>query len=318
MHKSPNPQIRHVRYIDPSVPYHVVTKTLRGQFILAPKKGVRELCAGVLAKAQLNWPSIKLYGYAFMSNHIHLMLQGPPSDFSAFMGFLKRELSRRLGQKYRLPGTLWHQRYAMSALPTHQSQLKCLEYILSQGVKEGLVARPIDWPGLHCAKTLLSNTPDTGQWFRASEYHQAKARNELRNNPKKLSKRPFYKRLTIRLSVLPALEGYQIDERTKQLQAIDFNIIKNAERVRKNNSSKVAGIKKVVQISIYSTKLPPKPPWWTKRRRQITAWAKRIAPETKRYVKRYFAMQKTYRYRPSIKFETRYMQRMWLPAIIVT
>ena len=82
-------QVRHARYIDPSVPYHVVTKTLRGQFILAPKKGIRELCAGVLAKAQLNWPCIKLYGYAFMSNHIHLMLQGPPSDFSAFMGFLK-------------------------------------------------------------------------------------------------------------------------------------------------------------------------------------------------------------------------------------
>ena len=56
MHISTSQQIRHARYIDPSVPYHVVTKTLRGQFILAPKKGIRELCAGVLAKAQLNWP----------------------------------------------------------------------------------------------------------------------------------------------------------------------------------------------------------------------------------------------------------------------
>ncbi len=41
MKPSSSQQIRHARYIDPSVPYHVVTKTLRGQFILAPKKGIQ-------------------------------------------------------------------------------------------------------------------------------------------------------------------------------------------------------------------------------------------------------------------------------------
>jgi len=318
MHTSQSPQLRHARYIDPSVPYHVVTKTLRGQFILTPKKGIRELCAGVLAKAQLNWPSIKLYGYAFMSNHIHLMLQGPASDFSAFMGFLKRELSRRLGQKYRLPGTLWHQRYAMSALPTHESQLKCLRYILSQGVKEGLVARPIDWPGLHCAKALLGNCPEIGEWFQAADYHQAKARNALRRIPKKISRSAFYQRLRVHLAVLPALEDYTSHEQLKKLQAINHDIIKSSEVIRKNDNIKVAGIQKVVQTSIYAANLPPPPPWWTKRRRQITAWAKRLAPETKRYLKRYFRTQKAYRLKPPLKFEPSQLRGMWLPAVIVT
>ena len=317
MHTSISRQIRHARYIDPSVPYHVVTKTLRGQFILAPKKGIRELCAGILAKAQLNWPSIKLYGYAFMSNHIHLMLQGPPSDFSAFMGFLKRELSRRLGQRYKLPGALWHQRYAMSALPTHESQLKCLRYILSQGVKEGLVARPIDWPGLHCAKALLSNSPETGQWFQAADYHQAKARNALRRNPKKISRRTFYQRLTVHLAVLPALEGYTSHEQNKKFEAINNDVIKSYEVIRKNDNIKVAGIKKVAQTSIYAANLPLPPPWWTKRRRQVTAWAKRVAPETKRYLKRYFRMQEAYRSKPLSKFKPSQLRGMWLPAVIV-
>ena len=317
MHTSQSPQLRHARYIDPSVPYHVVTKTLRGQFILAPKKGIRELCAGVLAKAQLNWPSIKLYGYAFMSNHIHLMLQGPPSDFSAFMGFLKRELSRRLGQKYRLPGTLWHQRYAMSALPTHESQLKCLRYILSQGVKEGLVARPIDWPGLHCAKALLSNCPEIGEWFQASQYHQAKARNAVRRIPKKISRSTFYQRLRVQLSVLPALEEATSHEQFKTLHAINNDIIESAEVTRKHNNTKVAGIKKVAQTSIYAANLPLPPPWWTKRRRQITAWAKRLASETKRYIKRYFTIQNAYHHRPLIKIETSQLRGMWFPSINV-
>ena len=318
MHSSQGPQLRHARYIDPSVPYHVVTKTLRGQFILAPKKGIRELCAGVLAKAQLNWPSIKLYGYAFMSNHIHLMLQGPPSDFSAFMGFLKRELSRRLGQKYRLPGTLWHQRYAMSALPTHESQLKCLKYVLAQGVKEGLVARPIDWPGLHCAKVLLGDFIEIGVWFQASDYHQAKARNALRRTPKKISRSAFYQRLRVHLSMLPALEDFTSDGQSKKLQAINHDIIRSGEVNRKSGNIKVAGIKKVVGISIYAANLPLPPPWWTKRRRQITAWAKRVAPETKRYLRRYFRMQEAYRFKPQIKFEQYQLQGMWLPAVIVT
>jgi len=318
MHISTSQQLRHARYIDPSVPYHVVTKTLRGQFILAPKKGIRELCAGVLAKAQLNWPSVKLYGYAFMSNHIHLMLQGPPSDFSAFIGFLKRELSRRLGQRYRLPGTLWHQRYAMSALPTHESQLKCLRYILSQGVKEGLVARPIDWPGLHCAKRLLSNRPEIGQWFQAADYHQAKARNALRRMPKKISKRIFYQRLKVHLSVLPALKGCTRHERNKKLQQINSDVIKSGEVSRKQDNIKVAGIKKVTQASIYAANLPLPPPWWTKRRRQITAWAKRVAPETRRYLKRYFRMQEAYRSKPPFKFKPSQLRGMWLPAVIVT
>ena len=318
MHTSQSPQLRHARYIDPSVPYHVVTKTLRGQFILTPKKGIRELCAGVLAKAQLNWPSIRLYGYAFMSNHIHLMLQGPPSDFSAFMGFLKRELSRRLGQKYRLPGTLWHQRYAMSALPTHESQLKCLRYILSQGVKEGLVARPIDWPGLHCAKALLNNSSEIGEWFQASQYHQAKARNALRRTPKKISRRSFYQRLRVHLAILPALEDYTNHEQLKKLHAINNDIIKSAEVTRKHDNTKLAGIKKVIRTSIYAANLPLPPPWWIKRRRQITAWAKRVAPETKHYLKRYFRMQEAYRSKPPFKFRPSQLRGMWLPAVIVT
>ena len=119
------------------------------------------------------------------------MLQGLPLDFSALMGFLKFELSRRIGQEYRLPGTLWHQRYAVTALPTHESQLTCLWYLIMQGVKEGLVAPAIDWAGLHCTKALLSNNTEIGGWFQASEYHQAKARNALRKPKRKYQKSPF-------------------------------------------------------------------------------------------------------------------------------
>ena len=98
-------QITHARYIQSGMIYHIISKTLRGQFLLAPKKGVSALCGGVVAMARQNWPEVKLYGFAFMSNHIHLMVSGCGNDVSGFVGFIKREISRRLGQHYKLPGT---------------------------------------------------------------------------------------------------------------------------------------------------------------------------------------------------------------------
>ena len=63
----------------------------------------------------------------------------------SFVGFIKKEISRRLGVRYRLPGTFWQSRFAATALPTAESQLSCLKYLLSQGVKEDLVERPEHW-----------------------------------------------------------------------------------------------------------------------------------------------------------------------------
>ena len=84
--------------------------------------------------ARQNWPEVKLYGFAFMSNHIHLMVSGLGNEVSSFVGFIKREISRRLGQRYKLPGTFWHQRFVATALPTEESQVKCLDLIKQECV----------------------------------------------------------------------------------------------------------------------------------------------------------------------------------------
>ena len=163
----------------------------------------------------------------------------------------------------------------------------------------------------------MNNSSEIGEWFQAADYHQAKARNALRRMPKKISKRTFYQRLRVHLAILPALEDYTSHDQLKKLQAINNDIIKSADMTRKHDNTKLAGVKKVVQTSIYAVSLPLSPPWWTKRRRQITAWAKRLAPETKRFLKRYFRMQEAYRFKPPIKFEPYQLQGMWLPSIIV-
>src|SRR2546428_76474 len=89
----------HARFHDPHVVYHVISRTFQGALLLTPGPELNDLIAGVLARAQELYTSVRLFAYAFMSNHFHLMLQGPPAQIPAFVGFLKGEVSRRWGPR---------------------------------------------------------------------------------------------------------------------------------------------------------------------------------------------------------------------------
>jgi len=274
--------------------YHIISKTLRGQFLLAPKNGVSALCGGVVAMARQNWPEVKLYGFAFMSNHIHLMVSGRGYEVSSFVGFIKREISRRLGQRYRLPGTFWHQRFVATALPTEESQVKCLKYILSQGVKEDLVERPEHWPGLHCAKHLMTGSQIKAEWFHATAYHRAKMNQTQLLRKKRLNKSDFVERVELTVDPLPNWSHLSAAKRRGTVAVLVEEIVSQEARRRLRESKRIVGRKavKAMGINIYTE--PLLPPWWRERRRQLTAWAKRYHEATRAYVGEYWCFQNAY------------------------
>ena len=288
-------QITHARYLQPGMVYHIISKTLRGQFLLAPKKGVSSLCGGVVAMARQNWPEVKLYGFAFMSNHIHLMVSGYGHDVSGFVGFIKREISRRLGQRYKLPGTFWHGRFVATALPTEESQVKCLKYILSQGVKEDLVERPEHWPGLHCAKYLITGSRIKAEWLDATSYHRAKTIQSRLARKKRLNKSDFIQCLDLTVDALPCWEHLSVDARKTHVSALVSEIVAEEAERRKREGKTVVGRKAVRSISIVVCTKPLLPPWWRERRRQLTAWAKRYHECTRAYLSEYWCFQRSYR-----------------------
>ena len=290
-------QRRHVRFHQSGLSYHIISKTNNGAFFLAPKRGVRELCAGVLAKGQQKYPHLKLYGFAFMSNHIHLMVSGSSFDIPEFMGFIKREISRRIGIKYDLKGPKWQKRYTSTALPTVESQEECLRYILSQGVKENLVANPCHWPGLHCAKALLHRETTVGDWFNSTAYKIAKRNHERAKakDGRRVRKSDFHESLPVKLSPISAWRSKSPDARQKRISAMIDDLCKRAAKKRKLTGTKILGVKKVIQSPISQRVTPPQPPWWQERRRQITAWAKLSDKLTQKYLQVYWEFQKAFR-----------------------
>ena len=308
---------RHARVHFDGVPYHIISKTLRGEFLLVPKKHTASLTAGVVAKAQANWPGVRLYGYAFMSNHFHLMVSGESAEISAFVGFIKREISRRLGQKYNLSGALWHSRFLSTALPTPESQEQCLAYILSQGVKENLVEHPSQWPGLHCAKALLNGAVDEGGWFNGTGYGEAKRNQERSVRRGAVRKSEFYQTLLIELTPIGAWSHFDKPTQQQRAEELVGEIVAEAAAKRKEEGIGVVGRKKVIRMSISKRVPPPTPPWWQERRRQITAWAKMSDALTQEYLRLYWGFQEAFRAASDcLKAleEPSFPEGCWLPA----
>jgi REP element-mobilizing transposase RayT len=245
--------------------------------------------------ARKNWPEVKLYGFAFMSNHIHLMVSGRGNEVSSFVGFIKREISRRLGQRYKLPGTFWHQRFVATALPTKESQVKCLKYILSQGAKEDLVERPEHWPGLHCAKHLITGARIGAEWLDATSYHRAKTIQSRLTRKKRLNKSDFIQRLDLTVDALPCLQHLGVDMRRTYVSALVAEIVAVEAERRKREAKTVVGRKAVRRMSIVVCMKPVLPPWWKERSRQLTAWAKRYHECTRAYLFEYWCFQRGYR-----------------------
>lgn len=80
---------------------------------------------------------------------------------------------------YQWKEKFWGRRYQGIIVSNEaESQIDRLAYILSHGVKEGLVERPQDWPGAHSVNALLTGEPLEGLWFDRTKEYAARRRGE--------------------------------------------------------------------------------------------------------------------------------------------
>ena len=74
---------------------------------------------------------------------------------------------------------MWSRRYESILVSAEEAaQVERLKYHLAHGVKEGLVGRVTEWPGVHFAKAVLEGKPLKGLWFSRTQEYSARNRGE--------------------------------------------------------------------------------------------------------------------------------------------
>ena len=285
--------VRHARFIAPDVPLHVVSRVFQGRHLLRPCEELNSIIAGVMGRAQDLYVEVRLFAVAFLSNHVHFMLQGPPDQVPSFIGFIKREISRRWGRNPRVGwrGTMWHE-CRSAALPTAESQLSCFKYVLSQGTKEGLVARPQDWPGVHCANALMTGQPMSGRWFDGTRYSRRVDAERRRQQPRRVERRDYFSDESVSFAPIPAWEALSDEARRGRTQELVAAI--EAESAQARSGRRVLGPRRVKRVSLERRTAVPTQPWLDRGRRMI-CWGSPKAPEAAAYLARYWEFQTAFR-----------------------
>jgi len=171
---------RKLRYIpDGGALVEVTCRTLHGRLLLRPSPELNDIAAGILGRAQRLYP-VDLVAFQPLSNHYHLIAWVKDAKrLARFAGYFNSNLAREVARLTGWTGKIWERRYqAIVISDEEEAQVARLRYTLSHGVKENLVARLREWPGLHCVRQIVDGEPLVGHWIDRTQAYLARRKGE--------------------------------------------------------------------------------------------------------------------------------------------
>lgn len=166
---------RPLRWIPPEEVVEITCRTIQGRALLRPGPEANRRIVGVLGRAQRRTGMV-IHAITVLSNHYHLLASPRDADqLARFMGFVQANLSKELGALHGWEGPLWARRYrSIPVAADEESQVARLRYVLSNSVKENLVERCRDWPGVHSTGALVDGDELEGVWYDRSGFYEAR------------------------------------------------------------------------------------------------------------------------------------------------
>jgi REP element-mobilizing transposase RayT len=231
----------------------VSCRTLQARFLLKPSRRLREIFLGVLARAQTLYP-VKIHAVVCLSTHYHLLVTPKDTqELARFMDFFQGNLARKAGRLHRWWGKFWARRYDMIPVSDEpEAQVRRLRYILENGCKENLVARPGDWPGPNCVEALVRGTPLTGIW------HDRTSESEARRRGKKVRFQDHRTEEVVVLNPLPCWRHLPQDEIQERVSHMVQEIEDETAERHRRNGSRPLGRKAVQQVHPHDAPDSPK------------------------------------------------------------
>jgi hypothetical protein len=286
-------RIRHARYFENNVLYHVVFRTIQGFFLLNPDSGrrLRRVVAGILSRARKAFAGVRNHGTSILSNHGHLALSGNHQQLAAYVGFVKRELSRRWGPVVGWRG-IFEDGYQATAIITPEAQRRCLKYIMAQSAKENITSRPEEWPGFHCAASLVSGEPIDGEWFNGTRYGKELHRAKRTKDAPIVRKEDYIEACSFTFDPLTSLAHLSPEDYRGEMKMLVEEVV--AEAKEQWGGKPPLGVEAVLATDPMTRSEIPPPPWFEQRRRLIV-WDAQLHPDVIAYRERYWEFQERFR-----------------------
>ncbi len=234
---------RKLRHIPaPSTLVSITCRTVQGRFLFKPGPGFNLLFLGILGRVQRQHHLI-LNAVSVLSNHLHI-LAVPESarQLASFMRDFKSKLAREVNRLTGWSGPVFERRYEMTVVTDEdRAQIERLSYVLAQSVKENLVERVREWPGVHSAAALIDGTPLTGTWFdRTREY-------AARNQRQEITPRQFAEEESVILSPIPCWAHLPPEVYRERIADLVEEIESEAAHSRSRKGISVLGVDAILE-----------------------------------------------------------------------
>ncbi len=213
-----------LRRCDPQSIFLVTVRCFQGRLLVRPSAETNSILGGVLSRA-VRRAGVELFAFSFASNHVHLLVRAPQGNLPEFMQYFLTNVSKKVGRLVGWRGSFWERRYSAEPILDEDALLERVQYVLSHGVKEGLVRSVREWPGLNSLPEMLGERARTFCWFNWTKRWVVR-------NGRGIAEpfdRKFAEQETLAVAPLP-LEQFALRSRWKRLLHRALNAIESQGR----------------------------------------------------------------------------------------
>ena len=149
---------RRARFLEDHAYYHVLSRSTNQTWIFRDPADFGK-CRALLLEAKRMFP-IKLFHYAIMSTHFHLVIQVEQKEWLArHLAHVKWGYTYWMRQKYRWRGPLWRERFKSLPIRNEEYLTACGRYVELNPVHAGICTDPAAYPYSSASK-YVRGTPD--------------------------------------------------------------------------------------------------------------------------------------------------------------
>lgn len=148
---------RPLRIHAPGLLYHILSRGNQRQDVFLDDQDFRAYLHRV-EETHARLP-FRLYAYALMSNHLHLLVEVGSTPISKIMQTLQQRYTQHFNKKHKKIGHVFHGRFKAIICQRDDYLLELVRYIHLNPVRAGIVKDPDDYPWTSHASYTASKSP---------------------------------------------------------------------------------------------------------------------------------------------------------------